>query len=399
MEINLAWREVARLLDLTFHPGGGSSSPLISGEMKGSQVTVTRISKLGTDGAGIATQFKMTYPEPLGLGIRLTRENLIGAVKKLAGAQDIQVGDPGFDDDVMVQGRDPARIQAFLTRARRMRIQRMLTSCEGCMIGDAYLLVEQDGLLDDPFKMGSILRRMAHLAWHLIGDREKQDRPLEQAIQAQREGKLQVALQVLQAAAPTAPEEVSATEEEARPLEEIVLEGEVLFLVGDREQAAVVLAQAQQQAPDDPEIREWAEMAAEPPPTPPTQDPGLALDVASVCDALFASGQNSSQVNKSFEQRYLGQSVFWKGELKRADRFTYDVLFGKNPGTKAVLEIHEVQAGLYGTKKVQAVVQLPAGQWEALKSRRGESIAFEGKLVKCDPFMRNLYLADGKLLE
>ncbi len=392
MAINQVWEKVGHSLGLSFTPGRGRVSPVLSGELKGNEVSVVRLPDRGGSKKATTTQFKLTYPEPLGLGLRLTRENLIASMTRTR--RDIQVGDADFDDEVVVQGRDPKKIRAFLTPARRMRIQRLLSACEGCTIGDAYIIVRRAGAIDDASRMISVLRRMAHLAWFLAGDRAEQDRPLDRAIQARREGRLEDAIPVLQAAEPA---EVPTLQ----PLEEMVFEGEVLLLTGEREKAAELLEKARVEAPEDPEIRDWSRIATDrvPAPAPPAEEEGIPIDMASVCAALFQSDLSSSEVIKRFEKRYLGQSVFWKGVLLRANRFSYDVLFGQEPGTKAVFEIHEIPAGLYGNRKVQVVLQLSLADGDLLGPPNGQTISFEGKLVRCDPFMRNLYLADGILLD
>ena len=113
-----------------------------------------------------------------------------------------------------------------------------------------------------------------------------------------------------------------------------------------------------------------------------------------VCEELFSM---SVETNRLFEDKYQGTTITWSGILHRADRCSYDTVFGSEPCTKAVFETHELAEGVYGATKVQAVVQLPLDDLDDLRARVGEEVSFEGTLTSCDSFMRNLFLKDGQL--
>ncbi len=83
----------------------------------------------------------------------------------------------------------------------------------------------------------------------------------------------------------------------------------------------------------------------------------------------------------------------------RASRFTYDLVFGDESGTRAVFEVATIAGSFSISQQVQAVVQLPEAAAAAIDSRRGEQLTFTGELVRCDAFARNLFVADGELLD
>lgn len=105
----------------------------------------------------------------------------------------------------------------------------------------------------------------------------------------------------------------------------------------------------------------------------------------------------SFEITQAFEQHYKGRPVRWSGTLQKLDDFSYDLVFGTDPGGKAILDVCELTGGPYGGRAVQAIVRLPAADVEPLRPRIGETLTFSGTLVSCDSFMRNLYVADGRI--
>ena len=188
---------------------------------------------------------------------------------------------------------------------------------------------------------------------------------------------------------------------EAEPIEERVLEGELLYLSGRQGEAKKAFEQALAAAPDDPEIRDWVDRAAaesgraEKTDAPPPAE--VPLDVESVCGALFDPKHSSLDSNRVFEERYEGRDVEWTGKLVKVEAYPFDFVFGNEPGTKAVIEIHEVDSALYGDRKISAVVQLDEAALKGLEEGTGRSICFAGRLLRVDGFMRNIYVASGRL--
>ena len=188
--------------------------------------------------------------------------------------------------------------------------------------------------------------------------------------------------------------------------------GELLYLAGRHAEAKEVFEDALKEAPNDQEVRQWAEqserkaaasMAApsgpipsDPAPTSPPAASSVPLDAQSVCNAMFSPNNSSLDSSRLFEDQYEGRIVSWSGKLRSVEPFTYDYVFGWSPATKAALEVCEVESSLYGEKTVLAVVQLPKEMAEPLTKMIGETIQVEGQLLRVDGFMRNVYLANGK---
>lgn len=80
-----------------------------------------------------------------------------------------------------------------------------------------------------------------------------------------------------------------------------------------------------------------------------------------------------------------------------ADTFSFDLVFGSDPGVRATIDLAETSVSVYSESRVLAIVQFPAAALESLKARVGERADFEGTLRKVDGFMKNLYIAHGRL--
>ena len=78
------------------------------------------------------------------------------------------------------------------------------------------------------------------------------------------------------------------------------------------------------------------------------------------------------------------------------DSYSFDFVFGNEPGIKATVEVFGINADVYSENKVLAIVQLPSDAMNSLKSKAGMKITFEGVLKKLDSFMKNIYVSDGK---
>ncbi len=83
--------------------------------------------------------------------------------------------------------------------------------------------------------------------------------------------------------------------------------------------------------------------------------------------------------------------------LRKVERYHFDFVFKGDAGLKAVVEIYETQGGLYGNHKIIATVQVNGADEDALRRRIGQDVQFQGRLVKVDGFMHNIYVADGTI--
>ena len=85
----------------------------------------------------------------------------------------------------------------------------------------------------------------------------------------------------------------------------------------------------------------------------------------------------------------------WNGELARVEPYSVDATFPGGAGTRAHVVLHAIEGTAVGAGEVRAVVQLPPNAEAELAPHLGERVALSGRLVRCDPYMRTLFVAGG----
>ncbi|MAB88753.1 MAG: hypothetical protein CMJ90_04755 [Planctomycetes bacterium] len=383
----------------------GLGSPTLSGVYKGYEYTAEATSRVFNRSMRAHTSVKLTFPQSLDLGLHLEWQGMAGEFLSMLGKQDVRIGDDAFDQQVVIHGDDPETLRAFLTPTRRFHCQRFLMRRGRRVIHDGGIHVELRGRLQTEEALDGVLESMAALADQLV---DSIPPPLSQAIEEQSSGALDEALQSIRAMPTDTPEALPDRK---------VLEGEILYTGARYEEAADAFAIARDADPTDAEAAAWHDRAAarasgqSPPPLPedlvasapepgPAAEPHLDTDSISfdvVCATLFAPDIRSLQVSQLFEQRFEDAPVTWTGELQRANRASFDLVFGNDPCTKAVLGLGEYGEGL-ASRMIHAVAQFPEDMAERLGDLQGTPVRFSGRLVRCDPFMRNLFVADAKLI-
>jgi len=387
---NEAWASAAKHLELVFQPSQIFSRPRISGIHKGCSVLVTTFSKGSGKNQTTYTRFRVSYPHSLDLGLRLTRQGLLSGIGRFFGTQDIEVGDEGFDDAIVVKGRDPEHVKEFLTLSRRMRAARFLTTYQGSSIDDLKVEWERRNVERDADKIARMIERMTSLAKHMMDDRAE-DKTIDKAIEARQEGRLDEALQLIH----NVPDEHDA---DARDVH--VFKGEILLATRQGQAATEAFTKVYKEEPEDHEALKMAEQASkqvEPATTP--VEAKSELDVRSVCETLFAPENMSSETTELFDKHYRDSSVRWSGTLTSVRSYIFDLVFGNDPGARAVFKIHQVGGQSFSGRPVQAVVQFPADSEDMLRSKIDSQLSFDGTLVSCDAFMRNLFVGGGRIAE
>ena len=385
--MNEAWEKAGKELKLTFQPGRMFSSPVLSGRFKGFPVLINTYTRKRGNHRITYTRYRLNYPNTLDLGLKLTRQGLFHGIGKFFGAEDIEVGDKGFDDSVIVKGHDPKKVIEFLTPSRRLKIARFLSTHKEATIEDTKIEWSRQHVERNEDKIVRMVKRMASLAAHL-SEQPTEDETVDKALEARQEGRLSDALNLVRGV---------PAKEDPDVQELHIFEGEVLLASGNKQEAAIILEEVAQEVPEDDETSALAALAANPSvPTPEASQTDSNLDVAEVCNALFDPNMMSSETTELFEKKFHGSRVQWTGTVTSVRSYTFDLVFGNDPGIRAVVEIHEVGES-FGKRAVQAVIQFPINMENDLELLVDKELTFEGKLISCDAFMRNLFVAEGKI--
>ncbi len=388
--VNAAWGSAASNRHLLFKPAELLSGPEIVGTLHGCRVRIDTVSR-GGDNTKKYTRFRVEYPWPLGLDLKLTERGTLSGIAAFFGGQDIETGDAHFDERVVVKGADAKGVVRFLTPARRQRILDLLRAFPKAVVKDSEITWERQKVLDTTFALLEPLDRMVALSRHFTGEREA-----EEFVHHARDVTARSAKHATTGRSKQPP---------AAPAAAVVIgEGGVQIVDLPRpeiEPASEPLSVPEQHSADEP--RETLvplpdrEAAAAPGSAPGVPDePVEALTPRALADALFSPSVMSYQLAEVFEARFRGRRVRWSGTLTSVTPYPFDRVFGNTPGLKATVKVVE-STGPTGRQSVQAVVRLPRELQTSLRALVGKPIVVEGELEACDTFMRSIFVTGGRV--
>ena len=81
--------------------------------------------------------------------------------------------------------------------------------------------------------------------------------------------------------------------------------------------------------------------------------------------------------------------------MKSVNRIQKGSDLGAEGGDKMIATVASIEHDLYGNTEIDAVVGLARGAGARLD--RGNEVTFTGTLVRVDPLVRNIFVADGKV--
>jgi hypothetical protein len=112
------WQQLSREIEADFVEGGFWNGSKVEAHVK--QWTVTLDTYTVTTGkvTMVFTRMRAPYVNQDGFRFKVYRRGLFSDVGKLFGMQDVEIGDPGFDRDFILQGNDEAKVRALFGNAR-----------------------------------------------------------------------------------------------------------------------------------------------------------------------------------------------------------------------------------------------------------------------------------------
>lgn len=148
-----AWKEVAARLDLSFRPGDLVEPSQLAGSWKGRAVVI----ELTAPPAGVLT-VRAPSDTLLASGLLLRKEEGAAAIGKVAGLQDIQIGDKGLDDLLRIEGLGDERIKDLLTDARvRGPLGRLFGRHDNAVVERDHVAVHRRGIVAPPADLEAVL--------------------------------------------------------------------------------------------------------------------------------------------------------------------------------------------------------------------------------------------------
>lgn len=366
------WTQAAAQLGLDLHTGSMFSYPRMDGLVSDYEVSVGTITKGSGNNQQRYTRFQVQYPS-IDLGLELSRQTKVGGFfRRMVGMQDLEIGDPSFDEAFVVKTNDPDRLAAYLTGQRRSTLSRLLATYPTLKVTDASVLVEVRSVVRDPEVLVSTVRRLVGVGQSLSG----QSAEVDEAVTARAAGDLAEALRRMREAVEARPDDVE------RRLQEI----DTLAAAGKSDDLDTRMTELERLAPADPEVRGWKQSSTASAAQPAVVEEGRIVDADAATQDLFGGRQLSFAVRDKFAARYAGGRVHWSGTVKSARSYESDADFGRGPGVKVVATVAGLEHDLFGTTDVDAIVEFPGF---GAVPERGDLIAFDGTLNAVDPLMRN----------
>ena len=376
--VGQAWGEAAGRLGMTMRSGSMVGYPQMYGQFGDVAVNVS-VYSTGGKNQQRHTSYEVRHP-PIGPVVTMTRQGLMsGIFGAVTGRKDVLVGDPLFDDRVVVHAHDETGVRDFLTPARRAAVQELFAVFDRAEITRDSISVSNRGVSSDPNEITATVLRLVDMAT-VLGDVQ-----FNRILGHRHDGHLARAAEELHDFNQGRGNRFSTT-----------LEAEAMTEAGQHQQATDAFEELWAGQPDDPVSSGWYDVAARaepPPPSPAVAETTIGTAQQAVLDDIFASDRMSWEVVEHFATTYRGAGVEWSGTVTRVEHYQQDGDFPGGPGVKAVVAIG--QAGRAGvvSNEVSAVVELDAG----VALEVGAPIRFRGVLTSVDRSSRQIWVRHGTL--
>lgn len=345
-QVNSAWSQAARSLRLLHDPGGFLAGHRITGTIDGHRVMVDTHTRGSGKSSRTYTRYRVSYPRSLELGMNLSKQGFFSGIAKALGAQDIRVGDPGFDALVVVKGANSAEVLRFLTPNRRSRIRDAMARFEELEIDDFGIQTESAGRESHAHVLIRRVRHLVELAQSLMDENV----PAATALP-----KTPKPAFIPKARAATAPMPAPLPESKTGPTPMV---------------------------PPEPE------------PTPSYEtcsghEPPSLLCGTVVGQALFGGKLGTSEIERTFAAEYANRMIMGEGILRHWSPSRFDFVFGSGNFIKATVDMPLGETATYGRRGFQMVLKLPI---DSPSPQIGTTCTYQGRLVKAEGLMRQLYV-------
>lgn len=161
------WSDFARRTGLRFEMRAGS--PRVWGRV-GERAVELRPTGTSSDGSDLGVidarlGVELGSPPPAGLELSEVGE-AVGGLEKLVEANVVEVGDPSFDQHVLVRGRDEGEVRRWLDPARRVAVLRAVSETESGLFGlaDGRVFIDDRDFVADAERLGARLATLLEVA-------------------------------------------------------------------------------------------------------------------------------------------------------------------------------------------------------------------------------------------
>jgi len=350
-KVDREWKEAGLRHGLVYTKSKGRVKRELRGEIDGFPVGVEDAKERKKKGKGSrqVTRFELEYPPSAPTFALIRAEPTVKPPTD--DEQFIRVGHDQFDRRLRLTGDDPAEIVRFFTPPRRERALRVLLRYPRCIVSDESVRLTVKKTLETGAQIDEILKSLLGLTRLLAPQSESA--PVAE----------------IESAPPPVPEEDEPLLEEAElePLPEEELEPE-------------------------PEVE------SEPPPEPASAPAPVAappeplLPVEEVGAALFGHSRMGSETEKVFAARFQDHPARGAARLVRIDTHSSLPNLGTDSDHLAVLEVPDPTAPGGTGRPMRVLIPVSDDETASLRAHVGHEVAFEGRLVGCNPYLRDLHV-------
>lgn len=403
---NEAWMEAAGKLDLQYvRPANLRARPALRGIRK-ELVTEAHIEY--SPSGSLTTVCSVQFPEKLGIGLLILREDAAVVTEEFAGRRTLRVT-ALEGTEVRCSAQSAEELKEFLTDSRINALKNALSFYRTLKVTDDYVVLKMAGECQEADLLTSLIEFTVSLASILCAKSASEPVRGKSSAESAEEAlpglRTVVALPASASAVPefrrpktvTAPippafGELDGEEEASRsplpPAPEKRGDSSVL------PRPAEISSDSMARPADLPEGKTMPSAVSEPAPSASSE---TLLEQNTLAAALFAASFPGAKEQALF-QTVKGKRIEWSGILKSSYRFGNDFVLGNGPAVKAVFEIAELTGNYSMKTRVKAVVRLPQEALDLLKNRNGERFRFTGTLEKFEAFAREIVILDGSLL-
>jgi hypothetical protein len=116
------WRQLSQEMGAEFVDGGFWKGSKVQVHVKPWTITLDTYSESTGESSVTYTRMRAPYINPEGFRFTIYRKGIFSALGKLLGMQDIEVGDPDFDEAFIIKGNDESKVVSLFsdTRIRQM---------------------------------------------------------------------------------------------------------------------------------------------------------------------------------------------------------------------------------------------------------------------------------------
>jgi len=385
------WSNAARQLKLKYLKGSAFNPGVITGLYHKYLVKVDTFSRKSGNNSTTYTRFRLDYRKPFKVKFKITKEHLLSSLGKVFGLEDVEVGDKSFDDKVIIKAHNKDSLSKFLTPERKGLIKSIMGSFQEVTVTNNYIEVVERGTTRHPRVIVSNIKRLAKLADGLTG-RRKREIPNKKSERLPKKKELLNEVELVQ---PAVLEDVGDKSKKRELESELITRHDKIEKQASKieKKEPEQIAKVESTVPD-PIKEEPGNILHE---EPVVVDKLQALTTESLCQEIFDPAIGSFDATRMFEQKFKDADISWEGTLISASEFSFDFVFKNSTGVKATFELMEFASG-YSKSKIRAVVHFPKDQLQTLKDSLNIKLKFSGKLVSVDALVKNIFVAEGKLI-